>query len=126
MKALGIDIGGSGIKGAPVELPSGEILGEPLHLPTPHPATPAAVLSIIRKLVAHFQFSGPVGVGFPGVIRRGVVETAANLSPRWVGKNAETLFRQSTRLSFSVINDADAAGLAEMHHGAGKIGRAHV
>ena len=120
MQVLGIDIGGTGIKGAPVELPSGEILAEHLHLPTPRPATPGAVTSAIKKMIRHFQFSGPVGAGFPGVMRKGVVETAVNLSPSWVGRNAEKLFKQATRLSFSVINDADAAGLAEMTHGAGK------
>lgn len=101
-------------------MPSGEILADPLHLPTPRPATPAAVLSAMRKLIAHFQFSGPVGVGFPGVIRQGVVETAVNLSPGWVGKNSETIFRKGARLPFCVINDADAAGLAEIRHGAGR------
>lgn len=120
MKVLGIDIGGSGIKGAPVELPSGEILAEHLHLPTPQPATPGAVTAAIKKMIQHFQFSGPVGAGFPGVMRQGVVETAVNLSPSWVGKNAEKLFKQAAKLPFSVINDADAAGLAEMTHGAGK------
>ena len=120
MKVLGIDIGGTGIKGAPVELPSGEILAEHLHLPTPQPATPGAVAAAIKKMIRHFQFSGAVGVGFPGVMRQGVVETAVNLSPGWVGKNAEKLFKRATKLSFSVINDADAAGLAEMTYGAGK------
>lgn len=120
MKVLGIDIGGTGIKGAPVELPSGEILAEHLHLPTPQPATPGAVSAAIKKMIQHFQFSGPVGAGFPGVIRQGVVETAVNLSPSWVGKNAEKLFKKATRLSFTVINDADAAGIAEIHHGAGR------
>ena len=120
MKVLGIDIGGTGIKGAPVELPSGEILAEHLHLPTPQPATPGAVTAAIKKMIQHFQFAGLVGAGFPGVMRKGVVETAVNLSPSWVGKNAEKLFKQATKLSFAVINDADAAGLAEMTYGAGK------
>ena len=120
MQVLGMDIGGSGIKGAPVELPSGEIMAEHLHLPTPQPATLGAVTAAIKKMILHFQFSGPVGAGFPGVMRQGVVETAVNLSPSWVGKNAEKLFKQATRLPFTVINDADAAGLAEIHHGAGR------
>jgi polyphosphate glucokinase len=120
MKALGIDIGGTGIKGAPVEVFSGEILAEHLHLPTPQPASPRAITAAIQKMIRHFRFVGPVGVGFPGVIRQGVVATAVNLSSRWVGKNAEKTFKKATGLSFSVINDADAAGLAEMHHGAGK------
>ena len=120
MRILGIDIGGTGIKGAPVELPSGEILAEHLHLPTPQPATPRAVSAVIQKMVRHFQFTGRVGVGFPGVIRQGVVGTAVNLSPSWVGKNAEKIFKKAVKLQVSVINDADAAGLAEVHHGAGK------
>jgi polyphosphate glucokinase len=120
MRSLGIDIGGTGIKGAPVELPSGEILAEHLHLPTPQPATPRAVSAVIQKMVRHFQFTGQVGVGFPGVIRQGVVGTAVNLSPSWVGKNAEKIFKKAVKLQVSVINDADAAGLAEVHHGAGK------
>jgi polyphosphate glucokinase len=120
VKFLGIDVGGTGIKGALVELPSGEILAEHLHLPTPQPATPGAVTAAIKKMIQHFQFSGPVGVGFPGVMRHGVVETAVNLSPAWVGKQADKLFKKATRLPFTVINDADAAGLAEMHHGAGR------
>jgi polyphosphate glucokinase len=120
MRILGIDIGGTGIKGAPVEFPSGEILAEHLHLPTPQPATPRAVSAVIQKMVRHFQFTGRVGVGFPGVIRQGVVGTAVNLSPSWVGKNAEKIFKKAVKLQVSVINDADAAGLAEVHHGAGK------
>jgi polyphosphate glucokinase len=120
MRILGIDIGGTGIKGAPVELPSGEILAEHLHLPTPQPATPRAVSAVIQKMVRHFQFTGRVGIGFPGVIRQGVVGTAVNLSPSWVGKNAEKIFKKAVKLQVSVINDADAAGLAEVHHGAGK------
>jgi len=126
MKVLGIDIGGTGIKGAPVDLSSGAILAEPLHLPTPQPATVGAVLKTIQKVIRHFQFSGPVGVGFPGVIHDGVVGTAANLSPGWIGKNAEKLFKQATRLPFRVINDADAAGLAEMRYGAGKMEKGTV
>lgn len=120
MKVLGIDIGGTGIKGAPVELPSGAILSEHLHLPTPHPATPQAVSRAVQKMISHFQFRGPVGVGFPGVMRDGVVGTAVNLSPSWVGKNAEKIFKQATGLPFRVLNDADAAGLAEVRYGAGK------
>lgn len=126
MKVLGIDIGGTGIKGAPVDPASGEMLADPLHLPTPLPATPNSVCVAIRKIIQHFEFSGPVGVGFPGVIRNGVVGTAVNLSPRWVGLNAEKIFQQGARLPFTVINDADAAGLAEMHHGAGRKERGVV
>lgn len=120
VKVLGIDIGGTGIKGAPVEFPSGHMLAEHLHLPTPQPATPRAVTVVIQRMIRHFQFAGPVGVGFPGVIRNGVVGTAANLSSDWVGENADQIFKRATRLPFRVINDADAAGLAEVRYGAGK------
>jgi len=120
MKVLGIDIGGTGIKGALVDIPSGELLTDHIHLPTPQPATPAAVTRSVQKMVRHFQFAGPVGVGFPGVIREGVVGTATNLSPGWIGKNAKQIFRKAMKLPFFVINDADAAGLAEIRYGAGK------
>ena len=126
MKVLGIDIGGTGIKGAPVQLPSGEILAEHLHLPTPQPATPRAVATVMQKMVRHFQFTGPVGIGFPGVVRRGVVGSAVNLSPSWVGQNAEKIFKKAVHRPVFVINDADAAGLAEVHHGAGKKERGTV
>jgi len=120
MTILGIDIGGTGVKGALVDFPAGTMKGDPLHLPTPNPATPAALTRTIKKIVQHFRHSGPVGAGFPGPIRRGVVGTAVNLSPRWVGKNAGNVFQKGTHRRFCVINDADAAGLAEVHHGAGK------
>jgi len=119
-KILGVDIGGTGVKGALVEFPGAHLIGDPLHLPTPQPATPASMAKTITKIVQHFQHKGPVGVGFPGIIRGGVVGSATHLASSWVGKNAEKLFKQKTRRPFAIVNDADAAGLAEMHHGAGK------
>ena len=117
---LGVDIGGTGIKGALVEFPGANLLGDPYHLPTPQLATPANVAKTIAKIAQHFQYKGPSGAGFPGVICSGVVGTATHLSSSWLGKNAEKIFKKGTRLPFAVINDADAAGMAEMRHGAGK------
>ena len=117
---LGVDIGGTGIKGALVEFPGANLLGDPYHLPTPQLATPANVAKTIAKIAQHFQYKGPAGAGFPGVICSGVVGTATHLSSSWLGKNAEKIFKKGTRLPFAVINDADAAGMAEMRHGAGK------
>lgn len=120
MMILGIDIGGTGVKGGLVQLPQGVLKGDPVHVPTPHPATPAALTRAVKKLMGHLQWKGAVGVGFPGPIRGGIVETAVNLSPQWVGKNPARIFQKATGQKFVVINDADAAGLAEVHHGAGK------
>ena len=120
MTVLGIDIGGTGVKGGLVDFPAGVLQGDPVHLPTPQPASPLALARAVKKLVDHFQWKGPIGAGFPGPIREGVVETAVNLSSQWVGKNPEKIFQKITRQKFVVINDADAAGLAEVHHGAGK------
>jgi polyphosphate glucokinase len=117
---LGIDIGGSGIKGAPVDLLSGELLSERQRLPTPQPATPKAVAKTVAKLVKAFSWQGPVGCTFPAVIKRGVAYTAANVDKRWIGTNAEALFAAATGCPVTVLNDADAAGLAELRLGAGR------
>ena len=117
---LGIDIGGTGVKGAPVQLPSGEQLSERLRIETPHPATPPAVATVVGQIVEHFAWNGPIGCTFPGVIRsRAVVETAANLDKSWIGVDAAALFG-SEQCPVTMINDADAAGLAEMELGRGK------
>ena len=126
MTILGIDIGSTGVKAALVEFPGATIAGDPLHLPTPKSISPVAMARAISKIVRHFQHTGPVGAGFPGVIHQGVVITAKNLSPQWVGKDAEKIFHKATRQRFSVINDSDAVGLAEMHYGAGKIEKGTV
>ena len=117
---LGIDIGGTGVKGGIVEFPAGTLQGDPTHIPTPHPASPVALSRAVKRLVDQLQWKGPIGAGFPGPIRDGIVETAVNLSPQWVGKDPAKVFQKATRQKFIVINDADAAGLAEVHHGAGK------
>jgi polyphosphate glucokinase len=117
---LGIDIGGTGIKAAPVDTATGELTAERQKLTTPHPATPDAVVEIVAQLVRAFDWTGPAGVTFPGVVVNGVIHTAANLDHAWIGVDAVKTFEAGTRLAVSVLNDADAAGVAEMRFGAGK------
>lgn len=116
---LGIDIGGTGIKGAPVDTRTGTMFGERMRIPTPQPATPAAVADVIATIAHDFAWTGPVGATFPAVIRRGVVETATNVDRSWIGTDAAALFSKATGSQATVINDADAAGIAEMEFGAG-------
>jgi polyphosphate glucokinase len=116
---LGIDIGGTGIKAAPVDVDTGALLSERIKLDTPQPAEPAAVASVVRELVTRFAWTGPAGITFPGVVQDGVIRTAANVEKAWIGTDARELFAAATGLAVGVINDADAAGLAEMRFGAG-------
>lgn len=125
MEVLGIDIGGSGIKGAPVNIETGEMLAPRHRIPTPQPAKPEAMAEVVAQVARHFNWSGPIGCGFPAVIRGGVARTAANISKKWVGVNAASMFAASTGCPVCVVNDADAAGLAEMTFGAG-LGRMGV
>jgi polyphosphate glucokinase len=118
-QVLGIDIGGSGIKGALVEVASGALVGERLRLPTPRPATPEAVASAVAEVTRHFNWSGPIGCAFPAVVKHGVVRTAANVDHAWVGRNGQTLFEQATGCRVLLLNDADAAGIGEMAYGTG-------
>ena len=118
-QVLGIDIGGSGIKGAPVDLATGKLTAERVKLATPRPAEPDAVADVVRQLVREFSWTGPAGITFPGVVTDGTTRTAANLDKAWIGLNAQELFGQATGLPMTVLNDADAAGLAEMKFGAG-------
>lgn len=120
MEILGIDIGGSGIKGAPVNTETGELIAPRYRIPTPIPAKPRAVAKVVTEIVRHFEWQGPVGCGFPAVVRDGVTLTAANVHPRWIEKKATTMFEQTCNCPVVVVNDADAAGLAEMAFGAGK------
>jgi len=120
MKVLGIDVGGSGIKGAPVDTARGALLAERHRIATPQPATPKAVARTIAELSAHFDWKGPLGCGLPTVVLNGAVCTAANISRRWLGVDARRLLADATGCEVSVINDADAAGYAEMHFGAGR------
>jgi polyphosphate glucokinase len=117
---LGIDIGGTGIKAAPVDTDTGELMADRQKLATPQPATPDAVEQIVRDLVKDFNWTGPAGLTFPGVVTSGVIQTAANVDSSWIGLDAVKTFGGSTQLQVTVINDADAAGVAEMRFGAGK------
>ncbi len=116
---LGIDIGGTGIKAAPVDTATGELTAERQKLPTPHPATPDTVVDVVAQLVQAFDWTGPAGVTFPGVVVDGVIHTAANLDHAWIGVDAAKTFEAATKLAVTMLNDADAAGVAEMRFGAG-------
>jgi polyphosphate glucokinase len=116
---LGIDIGGSGIKAAPVDVATGKFSAERVKVPTPRPALPDPVAEAVKQLVADFGWSGPIGVTFPGVVIGGTTWTAANLDPAWIGLDARALLGKASGKEVSVLNDADAAGVAEMTFGAG-------
>lgn len=120
MQVLGIDIGGSGIKGAPVDIETGEMLTERFRIPTPQPAKPKPVAKTVAEIARHFEWTGPIGCGFPAVVQQGITRTAANVHKKWIGTDAMSLFKEATGCPVKVINDADAAGLAEMTFGAGK------
>ncbi len=116
---LGIDIGGSGIKGAPVDTASGKLLKERHRIPTPEGAHPDAVRAVVAELAKHFGMDGPIGVTFPGIVQRGRTLSAANVHKDWIGLDADALFTEATGQAVHLINDADAAGLAEARFGAG-------
>ena len=120
MDILGIDIGGSGIKGAPVDLNQGVLAAERLRIATPQPATPDAVADTVGRIIRHFNWTGPVGCGLPSVVQNGVARTAANIDSSWIGTDVRALLSQRTGCPVTVINDADAAGIAEMRFGAGR------
>ena len=119
MQVLGIDIGGTGIKAAPVDTTKGTLLTERVKVDTPRPALPDAVAAVVAQHVKNFDWTGPVGVAFPGVVVNGVTTTAANLDPAWIGLDTRALFSKASGVPVSLVNDADAAGLAEMKFGAG-------
>jgi polyphosphate glucokinase len=120
MHVLGIDVGGSGIKGAPVDTKTGKLLAERIRIKTPKKAEPQPVADVVAEIAKSFDWKGPIGIGFPAPIKSGVTLMAANVSDKWVGLNADELFTQTTGCDCTMINDADAAGLAEMRFGAGK------
>ncbi len=120
MPVMGIDFGGSGIKGSLVDVETGEMVTQRYRLPTPEGAKPAEVAEVVKDLCEHFNYKGPIGVGFPAVVLNGVINSAANISKDWIGMNAAELFREFTKNPVYVLNDADAAGLAEMRFGVGK------
>ena len=120
MEILGIDIGGTGIKGAIVAVETGKLTTEKHRIPTPNPATPEAVANTIQKLVNHFNWKGSVGCGFPTPLRHGKCQSGGNLHKDWKGVQVDQLFKTKTGNDFFIVNDADAAGLAEINFGAGK------
>lgn len=119
MQILGVDIGGSGIKGAIVDTLTGELISERHRIETPQPATPEAVAAVLAQLVAHFNWNGPIGCGFPAAIQHGIVRTASNIDQSFIGTDIDQLFSDTTTCPCFNLNDADAAGLAEMRFGEG-------
>jgi polyphosphate glucokinase len=117
---FGIDIGGSGMKAAVVDLDTGELASERIRIATPQPATPDAMAGVAAELVGRHGWSGPIGVGFPGIVRHGVVYSAANLDSAWFGVDADALFTDACGVDVAMVNDADAAGLAEVRWGAAR------
>ena len=120
MQILGIDIGGTGIKGATVDSATGKTTSERYRLLTPQPSKPKAVCNVVDDVVKHFAWTGPVGCTFPGIVHHGVVFSAANVHHSWINANCETMLKERTHGPVVVINDADAAGLAESKFGAGQ------
>ena len=121
MQVLGIDIGGSAVKGAPVDLRRGKLLEDRLRIATPRVVKPEKMAEIVTEIVAHFRWHGPVGVGFPGVVHESArVLTTANLHPKFAERDVAKLFTAASGCPVHLINDADAAGLAEVRYGAGR------
>ena len=118
--SFGIDIGGSGMKAGPVDLATGMLTADRHKISTPKPATPAAMAAVVGQLVDHFDWSGTVGVAFPAIVRNGVAASAANIDKSWIGTDIDAVFTEASGRDVHVINDADAAGLAEMRWGAGR------
>jgi polyphosphate glucokinase len=121
MQILGIDVGGSGIKGAPVDTETGKLLAERIRIKTPDKAEPEPVAEVAAQIAQSFDWKKSIGIGFPAPIKNGIVMMAANVSEKWIGINADELFTSITGCSCKVGNDADVAGLAEMTFGAGKV-----
>ena len=120
MQILGIDVGGTGIKSAIVETDTGELVGERHRIITPRPATPMAVGDVLKQVLAHHRWQGPVGMGFPAAIQHGVARTAANIDKSFIGLPIAEYFGKQPGTPFHIANDADVAGMAEMRFGAGR------
>lgn len=117
---LGVDIGGTGIKGGLIDLSKGEMIGERHRILTPKPSTPAAVANTFRELVDHFNWKGTIGVGFPAIVSHGIARSAANIDQSWIGTDIDALLTQTMGCNVHVLNDADAAGVASVQYGIGK------
>jgi len=126
MEILGIDIGGTGIKGAIVDTELGIIKTERIRLDTPKPATPMAIIQTIEKIIELFEWKGKIGCGFPAAVKHEVVKTASNIDKKWLGMNAAEIITKKTGCPVHLINDVDAAGYAEMKFGAGKNNKGTV
>jgi polyphosphate glucokinase len=120
MKILGIDIGGTGIKGSIVNAKTGELVSKRLRIPTPKPATPENVSDSLKKIINEFEWVGPVGVSFPTIIKNGKAMHYGNLDPSWKSTQVDTLFKNTTGNDYFVVNDADAAAMGVMEFGIGK------
>lgn len=120
MIILGIDIGGSGIKGAPVDVECGALTVPYHRIPTPQPSAPTPVADVVAQIVRHFEWTGPAGSTFPAIMKNGVAYSAANVDKGWIGTDAAALLQKQSGCPFVVVNDGDAAGIAEMQYGAGR------
>jgi polyphosphate glucokinase len=117
---IGVDVGGSGVKAGVVDIEAGKLISDRLRVDTPEPSTPSAVVAAVKELVDQLEAPGPIGVGFPTVIRQGWIYTANNIDRSWIGVNAREMFEDAIGREIRLINDADAAGLAESRYGAAK------
>jgi polyphosphate glucokinase len=120
MHILGIDFGGSGIKGAPVDVERGTLIVERYRVPTPQPAAPEEVSNVVAEIARYFQWDGPIGCTYPGVVKQGMIYSAANVDKAWIGVDGQALFQRKTGCPVALLNDGDAAGVAEMQFGAGR------
>jgi polyphosphate glucokinase len=120
VQGFGVDIGGSGIKGCLVDLDKGQLIGERLRIETPQPSLPGPVYDVVAQIVGHFDWPGRVGVTFPGVMKQGVAYTAANVDKSWIGTDIDAGLDPLIPGTVETLNDADAAGIAEMRYGAGR------
>jgi len=120
MEILGIDVGGSGIKGAVVDTEKGELITERYRIPTPQPPKPGPMIETIEAIITHFEWDGPVGCGFPAAVKNEIVKTASNIDDSWIGINAAALIKEKTGCPTHLVNDVDAAGFAEVEFGAGR------
>jgi polyphosphate glucokinase len=126
VQGFGVDIGGSGIKGCVVDLDKGELVGERVRVPTPQPAAPEPIYGVVAELVHRFGWEGRVGVTYPGVMKHGVAFTAANMDKSWIGTDFASGLAAVIPGTVQTLNDADAAGIAEMAYGAGRDERGLV